>query len=231
MTAILRRATAALTLLLLLFSLTACPTPEAPPEGDAPLTLTRVEAGVYRCEETGVVYGRLPDTYLPGRMSTRPYAVYESGSTRDVYFRLGEESANKYLVLADEKTYYPYNFIVAEGYEMPTLPEMDPSEVWICQDAERFWTDANVVSKMRIGERVNLVVAAWRDGEAATLPFATPEVRVQLIFRSEIYTEFYYYCTYYSFGEGECYLYESATERCVRVPDDLFEGYKLSYDD
>lgn len=224
------RLSAVCLLLSLLFSLTACPDPSTPPVGEDALTLVRVEAGVYRCEETGVVYHRLPDTYLPGRMSAKPYAIYEEGSTRDVYFRLGD-SADKYLVLADEKTYYPYNFIVAEGYDMPTLPEMNPTEIWICQDAERFWADANVVDKMRLGERVNFVVAAWRDGEEATLPTGVPEDRVQLIFRSEAYTEFYYYCTYYSFGEGECYLYEFETERCVRVADDLFDGYKLSYDD
>ena len=87
--------------------------------------------------------------------------------------------------------------------------------------------DANVISKMRLGERVNFVVAAYRDGEAATLPTGAPEICVQLIFRSEKYTEFYYYCTYYSFGEGECYLYEFETERCVRVADDLFDGYEM----
>lgn len=224
----LRRALAALLCILLLVSLAACPAPAGTGDGDDAYTLTRVSAGVYRCEQTGVVYHLVPDCYLPGQMSRRPYAIYESDATRDVYFRLGAESADKYLVLADEEDYYPYNFIVAEGYDMPTLLEMEASEVWICNaDAERFWADANIISKMRLGERVNFVVAAYRDGEEATLPTGTPEICVQLIFRSEKYTEFYYYCTYYSFGEGECYLYESETQRCVRVADDLFDGYEM----
>ncbi|MBQ8859694.1 MAG: hypothetical protein IJ012_07925 [Clostridia bacterium] len=234
MKATFRRGLAAILSLILLLSLAACPGSDGPGTGDDEdtYTLSRVESGVYRCEETGVVYHRLPDTYLPGQMSRKPYAVYKNDTTRDVYFRLGAESADKYLVLADEEDYYPYNFIVAEDYEMPTLLDMDVSEIWICgADAERFWADANVISKMRLGERVNFVLAAYRDGEEATLPTGTAEVCVQLIFRSETYTEFYYYCTYYSFGEGECYLYEFETEHCVRVPDGLFDGYALSFDE
>ena len=60
--------------LLLPLLLCACPA-GGDEEG---LTLSRVSAGVYRCEETGLTYTRAQDTYLPGRMSSAVYASYKN---------------------------------------------------------------------------------------------------------------------------------------------------------
>ena len=226
----LRRGACALLALLMLCSFVACTPTADSGEGDDAYILTSPSPGRYVCEETGTTYLTQPFTYLPAGLMTRPYAVYDRGGSRDVFYRISDESAPKYLVLADEESYYPYYFIAAEGQPLPSLIEMDPTEVWICNaEAEIFWASGNIYDKMRLGERVNLVVAAYRDGEVCSLPTnKTLQVCVQLIFRSETFPELYYYCTYYAYGEGECYLYEFGTGRCVRVSDDLFEGYVLS---
>ena len=214
--------------LLLPLLLCACPA-GGDEEG---LTLSRVSAGVYRCEETGLTYTRAQDTYLPGRMSSAVYASYKNeGETLLSLYKLGPDTADKYLVSADPETLYPGTFYTAEGYSLPTLPEMETREIWICSaDAEMFWASANIISQMRNEDRVEQVIYAYEKGPDAKLPSGRAKDCVQLIFRSEKYPEIYYYCTYYSFGTGESYLYEFDTQRCVRVPDDLFKDYALSFD-
>ncbi len=227
---LIKRAAALLVAMACLFCLCACPGGGV--ENNA-LTLSRTAPNTYRCEETGVTYVRAADTYLPARMTRAPYATYtdQSGAVTS-YFKLGPDSAQNYLVQADPTDFYPGSFLVAEGYDMPTLAEMDPDEIWICgADSEVFWAEANVYSKMLYSDRVDAVVAAYEENWICdALPSGVPEVCVQLIFRSPFYTEFYYYCTYYSFGEGKSFLYEFETMRCLRVPDDLFVGYPLAPD-
>ncbi|MBQ8859472.1 MAG: hypothetical protein IJ012_06780 [Clostridia bacterium] len=215
--------------LLMPFLLCACPA-GTDKQG---MTLTRLSAGVYRCEETGVTYTRAQDTYLPGRMSSAVYASYQSdGEILLALYKLGPDTANEYLVSADPDDLYPGTFYTAEGYDLPTLSEMETREIWICAaDAEIFWASANIISQMRNADRVDAVIDAYENGTEATLPSGLAQDCVQLIFRSEKYPEIYYYCTYYSFGAGESYLFEFDTRRCVRVPDDLFEDYALSFDE
>ena len=225
-----KRAAAMLLALACLFSLCACPDNG----GADALTLTRTAPGTYLCEETGVTYVRAADTYLPARMTRAPYATYtdNSGSVSS-YFKLGPDSAQHYLVQADPADFYPGAFLVAEGYDMPTLAEMEPNEIWICgADSEVFWAEANVYAKILYADRVDAVVAAYEENWVCDrLPEGEPQACVQLIFRSPRYTEFYYYCTYYSFGEGQSFLYEFETMRCLRVPDDLLVGYPLTPDE
>ncbi len=216
-----------------LLSLCACPEGEPSPGSDAwaegAYLLEQTEEGAYFCTETGITYRQVQDTYLPGRLANRPYAAYRpEGGAAKFFFKLGPDSAEQYLVEADPETMYPHRMYVADGYDLPDLAEMDPDEVWICgAEAISFWAEANIIDKMLYADRVDRVVAAW-SGFTCELPLGQPEIFVQLIFRSPFYTEFYYFCTYYSFGEDACYLYESASGRCVKVPDDLFDGYEMT---
>lgn len=221
--------TVALLLALLMpFLLCACPAAEE----HKPLTLTRLERGIYLCEETGVTYFAAQDTYLPGRMSAEVYASYENeGRALLSLFKLGPDSVDKYLIAADPDSFYPDVFYTAKGYTLPTLPEMEPTEIWICDaTADSFWASASIISQMRNEDRIAQVVDAYENGTETRLPSGNPKDLVQLIFRSEKFPEIYYYCSYYSFGAGECYLYEFDTQHCVRVPDDLFKDYALSFD-
>ena len=135
-------------------------------------------------------------------------------------------------MLADEEDLYPYYMITAEGYEMPTLAEMDPYQIVICTtEEEMFWLSPNVYDQIRTVERVRAIVSAYESGEAAQLPvLAEPTACVELIFVSALYEDFAYTCTYYEYEDGACYLKETATGRCVQVERGLFEGYRLTED-
>lgn len=202
-------------------------------------TLTSPAPGSFVCTETGVTYHRTSFAYLPGRMQRAPYAIYRTpGGQEQCFFALGDTSAGSYLVLADRESYYPYFMIVAEGYEMPSLAALDPNIILICNDEEEyFWHDANVFDRVRLADRVGAVVAAWTQGADTTLPDGEPLVSAFLIFAVHLeeseptegrYTEFTWYCSYYSFGPGQTYLSDDATGRTVRVADSLLEGYALS---
>ncbi|MBO5050604.1 MAG: hypothetical protein J6D31_00225 [Clostridia bacterium] len=226
-----------LSLLLLLsftLSLAACPAP-VPDEGGESTAhvLTSPARDVYYCAENGVTYRRQPALYLPMRLAREPYAIYENEhGARLSFFSLAEGSEERYLMLADEEDLYPYYMITAEGYEMPSLAEMDPYQIVICTtEEEMFWLSPNVYDQIRTVERVRAIVSAYESGEAAQLPvLAEPTACVELIFVSALYEDFAYTCTYYEYEDGACYFKETATGRCVQVAGGLFEGYRLTED-
>lgn len=193
------------------------------PGGDGAYVLESSDTETFVCRETGVTYRRAPAVYLPMQLCRTPYARWQSPSGASfAFFALGEESAGRYLMLADEDDYYPYYLIVADGYTLPTPEEMAVSEVLLCgAESETFWHPVNIHHRIGDFRRIEALLAARADGESATLPGGTPAARVELIFVSEKYPELSYFCTYLSYGKGENYLYESDTRRTVRVPDGL----------
>ena len=220
-------------ILALSLSLAACPD-EEPPTGSSALVLTNPKGGVYHCEANGVTYTRRPAQYLPMSLSTDPYATYTTD--RGVvfsFFSFSEGTEGRYLMLADPDDHYPYYIIAAEDYEMPTLAEMDPYQIMICNaETEFFWLTPNIFDQVRTIEKVHKFVAAYEAGEAATLPVGKePTVFVELIFVSATYTDFAYTCTYYEYEDGACYINETETGICRRVESGLFAGFRLTEDE
>lgn len=221
-------------LLPLCLLLCACPGGEPPAEESNALVLTSPKGGTYVCEETGVTYTRRPAQYLPMTLSREPYAVYTTaGGARFCFFSFSEGTEKDYLMLADEDDLYPYYVIAAEDYKMPTLPEMDPYQIIICNaETEFFWLTPNIFDQVRTIEKVKAVVAAYEAGEDTALPvLGKQSAYVELIFASATYADFAYTCTYIEYENGDAYIKETETGLCRKVQSGLFEGFRLTKDE
>ena len=215
----------------LALSLCACGGSADTPAGSTAHTLTSPAPDTYFCEANGVTYTRRPALYLPMTIAQEPYATYqnEQGATLS-FFALSDGSEERYLMLADPEHLYPYYLIAAEGYHTPTLAEMDPHQVLICNAEEAFfWLLPNVYDQIRTIAVVREIVAGYAAGEAATLPvWLEPTVCVELIFISATYADYAYTCTYYEYEDGSCYIHETASGKCLQVESGLFDGYRLT---
>lgn len=218
-------------LIALCLSLCACPGGETPGESSNALPLSSPQSGTYHCAETGVTYTRRPAIYLPMSLSREPYAVYktESGAPFS-FFSLSEGSEQRYLMLADEEDLYPYYMIAAEDYEMPSLAEMDPHQILICNaEEEFFWLTPNIFDQIRTIGVVKEIVSGYEAGVKESLPLLeTPTVCVELIFVSAIFPDFAYTCTYLEYEDGSAYISETDTGVTMRVESGMFDGYRLT---
>lgn len=176
-------------------------------------------------------YRRASYAYLPRHMLRDAWAVCTYTAANGIenthtFFATEEASAEKFLVMADPDDYYPYFFITAEGYSLPTLAELKPNTVVVCgTDEDLFWMASNVLDYIYLQENIDTLVSAFTLNSAVELPSGTPVAAAELIFSSEEYTEFSFYCTAYLFADGTAYLHDAAGGRTVTVSADLLKQY------
>ena len=177
-------------------------------------------------------YRRAEYAYLPNHMLRNVWAechyTAANGQKNSFYFYATEEaSAENFLVMADPDDYYPYFFIVADGYKLPTLAELAPTQVSVCgTEEDLFWMASNVLDKIYLQERVDALVSAFTLGAAVALPTDTPQASAEMIFSApESNTEISFYCTAYLFPDGSAYLHEGSSGHTVAVDAALLCEY------
>ena len=176
-------------------------------------------------------YRRASYAYLPRHMLREAWAICSytaaNGQTNTQHFFATEEaSAENFLVLADPEDYYPYFFIVADGYSLPTLAAMKPTTVVVCgTEEDLFWQASNVLDYVYLQENIDELVSAFTLGGETELPSENPAAAAELIFSSDDCPEFSFYCTAYLYADGAAFLYDGASGRTVSVSAKLLKQY------
>ena len=177
------------------------------------------------------IYHRASYAYLPRHMLRDAWAVctYQAANgmqNTHTFYATEEASADKFLVMADPDDYYPYFFITADGYTMPTLAEMKPSTVVVCgTDEDLFWMASNVLDYVLLQENVDTLVSHFTLNKETALPVENPVAAAELIFSSDDYPEFSFYCTAFLYADGSAYLYDGASGKTVTTSADLLKQY------
>ena len=176
-------------------------------------------------------YHRASYAYLPRHMLRDAWAVctYQAangGMNTHTFFATEEASADKFLVMADPDDYYPYFFVTAEGYTLPTLAEMKPTTVVVCgTDEDLFWMASNVLDYIYLQENIDTLVSHFTLNSTAELPSGAPVAAAEMIVSSENCPEFSFYCTAYLFADGTAYLHDAASGKTVTTSADLLKQY------
>ena len=229
-----KRTTAFLLLLALVLALAGCPdsTPDSPTVLGHTMVVADAQISSLFCRETNVIYKRASfGEYLPGSMSATVYvtAVLESGSTLSFY-KIKDANPHEFLFQADPYDNYPTYLLYASTLTLPTLREMAVSDILICDaSADYFWRDANVIDKIRLYDRVHALVVAYEDGEKlAERPEGDTVLSAELIFVSSEY-KFNAVIGLEQLEDGTILL--SSSRGTVAVSANLFDGYKLTWED
>ena len=116
-----------------------------------------------------------------------------------------------------------YNIVYANDLDMPTLQEMAPTILRVCNDSLeiRRMEDAAVVAR---------VVKAYAEGTSVDYPGTTPQRSYKARFESLDYPGFYYTLTYVEYSEdlvvndvnyGRYFLYNAYDRRFVPAGEDI----------
>lgn len=102
-----------------------------------------------------------------------------------------------------------------EGVTLPTLREMDPTELYVCVNGLITFADRVVTDKHAIDRMIDL----FENGEQVTWPLSGSIRTYELKFHSpERWPRIYYNLTFGEFPEG-MFLYDRTTKRCVEIGD------------
>lgn len=228
-----KRIVALLLLLLLPVSLVGCPDSGTDTPTVLGHTMVVGDAAMSSlfCRETNVIYKRAEfGEFLPGSLSKTVYAtaVLENGSTLS-FFKIKDANPHEFIFQADEYDYYPSYLLYASTLTLPTLREMEVTDILICDaSADYFWRDSNVIDRIRLYDRVHDIVKAYEDGERLTeRPDSATVLSCELIFVSGAY-KFNAVVALELLENGSILL--STSRGTVAVSANLFDGYKLQWE-
>lgn len=105
---------------------------------------------------------------------------------------------------------------------LPTLPEMDTDQLYICSNTEINFSLKTVEDK----EAIRALVETFENGEEAPWPSERAETSYNLKFYSEEHPQFYYNLIYAEYPTGNI-LYERISRHCVYIGSmvtDLLDG-------
>lgn len=228
-----KKTLALLLVLSLALALAGCPEPT--PEKPTVLGHTMVAGddnfSSFFCRETNVIYRRAPfGEYLPGSLSKTVYAtaVLENNQTLSFY-KIKDQNPHEFIFQADEYDNYPTHLLYASTVTLPTLLDMNVTDILICDaSADYFWRDANVIDKIRLYDRVHALVKAYEEGEKLRdLPEGEVVLTAELIFVSGAY-KFNAVIGLEQLDNGTVLL--SSSRGTVAVSANLFDGYKLAWE-
>ena len=166
-------------------------------------------------EENGIVYLFASISYEPMEYRTAPYAMWGEALT---FYEVVGWDAKKLLT---EEFSGIGGMIYAEDSPLPTLDQMEATEIHICQKNTQTVCLYEIEDKETVARAVDYMV----NGEETLYP---PEITetYQMKFISDTYAGIYYNTIFLRCGaEGESgsyYLYDRGTKRCVAIPYDLF---------
>ena len=167
--------------------------------------------------------------FLPGSLSKVAYATAALDGGGALYFyKIKDANPHEFLFQADEYDNYPTYLLYASTITLPTLLEMEVSDILICDaSADYFWRDANVIDRIRLYDRVRDIVRAYEDGEKLTeIPAGATVLTCELIFVSAAY-KFNAVVELRMLEDGTVLL--STSRGTVAVSASLFDGYALQW--
>ncbi len=122
-----------------------------------------------------------------------------------------------------------FNIVYADTLDMPTLMEMMPTILRVCNDSKE-------IKRMEDAETVLTLVGDYTEGEAIPYPGTTPLRTYKARFESVNYPGFYYTLTYVEYAEnlvieevsyGKYFLYNAYDRRFVPVGDAIHKALGL----
>ena len=188
----------------------------------SPRLTTRNGGATLKDRRHGITYNLAPDCYSADLDTEKPYATVDGVD----YYKLIYSDAN-----GEEKTYDPLKMIgtkdeygevtlyVAEGVKLPSLAEFgtDKALVYYIRLVEYL---ARAVSPTTSQEVAALMV----EGEAVLRPLKVDEDTIRMIyFGSSTYPHITYSIKYYEDYANGRYLYDSTTDKCIKLGDDVFK--------
>ena len=162
--------------------------------------------------------------------------VYEAISLQKEYGKLTVTSKESYILytlpgteptemLATED----FNIVYASSLDMPTLVEMAPTVLRVCNDSIE-------LKRMEDAAAVATLVKAYSEGASVDYPGTTPQRSYKARFESVDYPGFYYTLTYVEYAEdliiedqnyGKCFLYNAFDKRFVPVGNEIHDALGL----
>lgn len=122
-----------------------------------------------------------------------------------------------------------FNIVYSDALNMPTLLEMKPTILRICNDSHE-------IKRMENAVVVASLVSDYSNGEALSYPGTTPLRSYKARFESVNYPGFYYTLTYVEYSEslviedkdyGKYFLYNAYDQRFVPVSDEIHKALGL----
>ncbi len=173
-------------------------------------------------------------TYQDGKMINKRLQLaytpaptcYEPVSVGAAYGYYGDMDMTLYeIVGTDPKQWLTQEYaggattiFYADGITLPTLAEMAPEKIHVCQSENITYGIATVDNPDVVTKLTDLFV----NGEAVDWPMVDALEDYELKFVSSAYPHFYYNLTYYEYADG-IYLYDRNSKRCVEIGDMLEE--------
>ena len=170
----------------------------------------------------GVVYKLAPDCYSADLDKSKPYATLDGTDYYTIVYSDENGKAATYdplKMIGTEDEFGAKTLYVAEGVTLPTL--------------EEFHTDKALVFYIRLIEYLSCAVdsteaaaieASMLRGESVPRPLRTVEDSIRMVYLgSADHPHIVYVLKYYEDYSDGRYLYDSATDKCVKLPEGVHE--------
>lgn len=171
------------------------------------------ENNLYIDKSTGISYTDAPLCYEAGKIGDE-YARWHSAKDADIIISEIEGVDPRNYLTADDGI-----VLYAEGQKMPTLDEMNVTEVLICAE------DVYSVSLASMSDKADIaaLIKSWENGEEVEYQALTPSKKYTVKFLSEDYPWLYYNLIFFQYSDGSSYLYCRDDGRCVKASAELVE--------
>ena len=154
------------------------------------------ENGAVVDQKTGTEY-LAASSYEAKKRSAEPYAtVMLGGAINTPLYLVGDEDPIKLLCDEDEIIY------CSSSVTLPTLPEMNPNKIYICEGRDGDFASASIDGADEIAE----IIDTYMNGESIVYPATGAESIYSLKFSSDEYPSSYYSFLYIEYSE-EVYSY------------------------
>lgn len=147
--------------------------------------------------------------------------VYQPVSIGEAYGYFGDIDMTLYQIagldpkqwLTEEYTGNATMIFVDKDITLPTLSELQATEIFVCADTEITYAVATIEEQ----EIVDALVDVFENGEECEWPLIDSIVTYEMKFHSEeLYPHIYYNLIYGEFESGK-YLYDQFSKRCVNI--------------
>jgi len=157
----------------------------------------------------GLAYNAAPTNYEPVAVGDE-YGYY--GDMDMTLYEISGLSPKKWLTQAYAGS--ATTIFYSDDQALPTLTEMAPEKIHVCENEGRTMSIATVDDKAVVDQ----LVALYMDGEAVEWPMVDSVADYELKFVSATYPNLYYNLNYYEYEEG-IYIYDRNAKRCVEIGD------------
>lgn len=164
--------------------------------------------GQFKNDRLDLAYTPAPSNYQPVSVG-KAYAYYEE-MDMTLYEIIGLDKKDW---LTEDLSSGAASIFYSDDVTLPTLEEMNPTEIFVCSNTEVIFALATIEDK----EIIDALIDVFVNGEECEWPIIDSIATYDMKFHSEeLYPHLYYSLIYGEFSSGK-YLYDRNTKRCVNI--------------